>query len=263
MPDLKPSFEAGYDLTDRVVVVTGGAQGIGLAFSAGFAEAGAKVVIADVNAEKAISAAEQIVASGGLAVGLKADVANPDSVDALIGNIITRHNRVDVLVNNAALFSSIVVKPFEEIPIEEWNAVMTVNVTGVFLCCRAVSPLMRTAGYGRIINISSVAQRMGRPNYLHYIASKGAVEAMTRSLARELGSSGITVNAILPGAIETEIPRGTVTPDQKARILAAQCVPRGGRPVDIVSTALHLASESSGFVTGQSFIVDGGAVHGG
>jgi 3-oxoacyl-[acyl-carrier protein] reductase len=252
-----------HGLERRVVIVTGGAQGIGRAFSRGFAQAGAKVMIADIQGDKAKATAAELTAGGGDCIGTAVDVADRGSLDALMDEVVKRHGTVDVLVNNAALFSSIKVKPFEEIDLAEWNAVMTVNSTGVFLACQAVSPIMRKAGFGRIINMSSVAQRMGRPNYLHYIASKGAVEAMTRSLARELGSAGITVNAILPGAIETEIPRGTVTPEQKQRILASQCLPRGGTSDDIVSTALHLASPASSFVTGQSFIVDGGVVHGG
>lgn len=250
-------------LEGRVVIVTGGAQGIGRAFVRGFAEAGAKVVVADVQGEKAKATAGEFAGEGYDCTAVAVDVADRGSLDALVSEVVGRHGTIDVLVNNAALFSSIKVKPFEDIGLDEWNAVLTVNVTGVFLACQAVSPVMRKAGFGRIINMSSVAQRMGRPNYLHYIASKGAVEAMSRSLARELGPAGITVNAILPGAIETEIPRGTVTPEQKQRILASQCLPRGGTSDDIVSTALHLASPASGFVTGQSFIVDGGVVHGG
>jgi 3-oxoacyl-[acyl-carrier protein] reductase len=247
----------------RVAIITGGAQGIGRVLSTAFAGEGANVVVADVNAKKARETADAITATAGNAVSLEVDIGQADSVDCMVRDAMAVYGRIDILVNNAALFSSLEVKPFENISLQEWNAVMAVNVTGVFLACRAVSPAMRSAGFGRIINMSSVAQRMGRPNYLHYIASKGAVEAMSRSLARELGPSGITVNAILPGAIETEVPRATVTPEQKMRIVASQCVPRGGTPTDIVSTALHLASASSGFVTGQSFIVDGGAVHGG
>jgi NAD(P)-dependent dehydrogenase (short-subunit alcohol dehydrogenase family) len=253
---------AGYGLQDRVVIVTGGAQGIGSAFSHGFAVAGARVIVADLQIDKASAIAKELRDTGYRADAAKVDVTDPSSVEMMVDTIANGYGRIDVLVNNAALFSSIEVKPFEKISVSEWNAMMAVNVTGVFLGCRAVSPSMRAAGSGRIINISSVAQRMGRPNYLHYIASKGAVEAMTRSLARELGPDGITVNAILPGAIETEVPRGTVTSEQKQRILASQCVPRGGIATDIVSTALHLASPASGFVTGQSFIVDGGVVHG-
>ncbi len=258
--EMTPDQPQGYGLSGHTVIVTGGAQGIGRAFCEAFARAGANIVVADIDLDKANTVAQAI---GGAAIAWRVDVRDAQSQSGLVGHAIGRFGRIDVLVNNAALFSTLEVKPFEAITLSEWNAVLTVNITGVFLGCQAVAPVMRAAGYGRIINMSSVAQRMGRPNYLHYIASKGAVEAMSRSLARELGPSGITVNAILPGAIETEIPRATVTAQQKERIVASQCVPRGGVPADIVSTALHLASPWSAFVTGQSFIVDGGVVHGG
>jgi 3-oxoacyl-[acyl-carrier protein] reductase len=263
VPSSGPSSTNGYGIQGRVAIITGGAQGIGRVLSIAFAAEGANVVVADVNVKRARETADTIMAAGGKATSIEVDVGHSDSVNGMVREAMAACGRIDILVNNAALFSSLEVKPFEDISLQEWNEVMTINVTGVFLCCQAVSAAMRAARFGRIINMSSAAQRMGRPNYLHYIASKGAVEAMSRSLARELGPSGITVNSILPGAIETEIPRATVTSDQKMRIVASQCVPRGGTPADIISTALHLASASSGFVTGQSFIVDGGVVHGG
>ena len=139
--------------------------------------------------------------------------------------------------------------------------VLRVNVTGPFLCARAVLPLMRRHGWGRIVNIASGAVTMGRPNYLHYIASKAALVGMSRSMARELGPDGITVNAILPGATFTEVERKTVTPEQKERIVAQQCIPRPQAPGDLVGTLLFLASDASAFVTGQSLTVDGGATH--
>src|SRR5690606_3040844 len=153
--------------------------------------------------------------SGGVASAVEIDVAGPESVDRAFSDILSRHGRVDVLVNNAALFSTLAVKPFDQLSLQEWQSVLDVNVTGVFLCSRAVVPAMRKAGFGRIVNIGSGAARMARPNYLHYIASMGAVEAMSRSMARELGAEGITVNVIAPGAIFTEIPRATVTDVQK------------------------------------------------
>lgn len=251
---------AGYGLEGRVAVVTGGAQGIGREFCRALAAAGAAVAVADINMAKAGAVAAEI---GEHATAFAVNVAEPASVTAFATQVQAHFGRVDVLVNNAALFSSLEVKPFHEITDAEWNSVLAVNVTGVFNCCRAFAPGMMEAGYGRIVNVASAAAKMGRPNYLHYIASKGAVEAMTRSLARELGGYGISANVICPGAIFTEIPRGTVTEAQKAAILASQCVPRPGVPDDLVSTLLHLASPRSGFVTGQSFVVDGGVVHAG
>lgn len=253
---MKPS------LTGKVAVVTGGAQGIGRAFSFAFAAAGYRVIVADIDSRKASAVVSELCAAGHDVGAQELDVGDPSSVAAAFDEIVATHGAVDILVNNAALFSTLAVKPFEQLSLEEWNAVLRVNITGVFLCCKAAVPTMRKAGFGRIINIASAAARMGRPNYLHYIASKGAVEAMTRSLARELGPAGVTANTIAPGAIFTEIPRATVTDAQKVAIFSAQCVPRPGAPSDLVSTALHLASNESGFVTGQTFIVDGGVLHG-
>jgi 3-oxoacyl-[acyl-carrier protein] reductase len=254
----RPMHESGGD----VALVTGGAQGIGRAFCLALAGAGYRTIIADLNRDKAEAVAAAARSAGGKAWALSIDVGDAKSVESAIDSVVAQHGRLHVLVNNAAIFSTLAVKPFETLSIEEWNRVLAINITGVFLCSKAAVPHMRAAGYGRIVNIASAASRMGRPNYLHYIASKGAVEAMTRSMARELGPAGITVNAIAPGAIFTEIPRGTVTETQKAAILGAQCVPRPGAPDDLVSTLLHIASPGSGFVTGQCFVVDGGVIHG-
>jgi 3-oxoacyl-[acyl-carrier protein] reductase len=168
------------------------------------------------------------------------------------------YGRIDVLINNAGIFSTLEMRPFDQIPLEEWERVLRVNLTGPFLCARAVLPAMRRAKQGRIINIASGAVRLGRPNYLHYIATKGALMSMSLSMARELGPDNITVNAILPGATFTEIERKTVTPQQKERIVAMQCIPRPEVPEDLVGAALFLASDAAGFVTGQSINLDGG-----
>jgi 3-oxoacyl-[acyl-carrier protein] reductase len=139
--------------------------------------------------------------------------------------------------------------------------VLRVNVTGPFLCARELVPLMRRNKWGRIVNMASGAVTMGRPNYLHYIASKAALAGMSHSMARELGGDGITVNAVLPGATFTEIPRQTVTPEQKARIIAMQSISRPQAPEDLLGVVLFLASDASAFMTGQELTVDGGATH--
>jgi 3-oxoacyl-[acyl-carrier protein] reductase len=189
------------------------------------------------------------------------DVSDQAAVESMIRRIEEHFGGVDILVNNAAIFSTLEMRPFEEIPLPEWDKVMQVNVTGSLLCTRAVLPIMKRNKKGRIINIASGAVTLGRPNYLHYIASKGAVIAMTRSMARELGPSGITVNSILPGATFTEVERKTVTPAQKEKIVAMQCIPRPQAPEDLVGPLLFLASDASAFVTGQAITVDGGATH--
>ena len=247
-------------LKDRVAIITGAGQGIGRAFAKAFASEGAIPVIAERNAERADAVAAEIVAANGRARAIVTDVADPDSVAAMAKQVEAEFGRIDILINNAAIFSTLEMRPFDQIPLAEWEDVLRVNVTGAFLCARAVVGAMRRAKWGRIINMASGAVTLGRPNYLHYIASKAALDGMTRSLARELGH-GITVNAILPGATFTEIERKTVTPEQKERIVAMQCISRPEGPADLVGTALFLASDASAFLTGQAITVDGGATH--
>ena len=248
-------------LSGRVAIITGAGQGIGRAFAKAFASEGAIPVIAERNAERADAVAAEIVAANGRARAIVTDVADPTSVAAMAKQVEAEFGRIDILINNAAIFSTLEMRPFDQIPLEEWENVMRVNVTGAFLCARAVVGAMRRAKWGRIINMASGAVTLGRPNYLHYIASKAALDGMTRSLARELGPHGITVNAILPGATFTEIARKTVPPEQKERIVAMQCIARPEGPADLVGTALFLASDASAFLTGQAITVDGGATH--
>lgn len=245
-------------LKERVVIVTGAGQGIGRVFAKGFAQAGARVVIAELNESKAASVAAEILEAGGQALAVTTDVADEASIKEMVEVVEDEWDRIDVLINNAGIFSTLEMRPFDQIPLEEWEKVLRVNLTGPFLCARAVLPAMRRAQWGRIINVASGAVRLGRPNYLHYIASKAALAGMSLSMARELGKDGITVNAILPGATFTEIERKTVTPEQKERIVAMQCIPRPEVPEDLVGAVLFLASDASGFVTGQSINLDGG-----
>ncbi len=243
-------------MKDRVAIVTGAGQGIGRVFAHALAGAGAKVVVADRNEGNARAVAEAV---GGMAAPV--DVGDPASVGAMVAAVEAAHGRIDVLVNNAAIFSTITMRPFEQIPLEEWDEVLRVNLTGPFLCARAVLPGMRRGGWGRIVNIGSGAVTLGRPGYLHYIATKSALVGMSRSMARELGPDGITVNTIMPGATFTEVERKTVTPEFVERIVAQQCVHRPQRADDLVGTLLFLCGEGSAFVTGQAIAVDGGATH--
>lgn len=242
----------------RVVIVTGGGQGIGRVLVHSLAAVGAIAVAADVN----IAAAEEAAASAPAeAFAVRVDVADPASIGAMVDTVMSKYGKIDGLINNAALFSALKMKPFEQITLDEWNRVMSVNVNGPFLCAQAVAPHMRKAGFGRIVNMASGAVSLGRPNYLHYITSKSALVGMSRSLARELGASGITVNAILPGSVETGIARETVDDKAKAAIIAMQCIPRRQVSEDLVGTILFLLSDAAGFLTGQSLTVDGGATH--
>jgi NAD(P)-dependent dehydrogenase (short-subunit alcohol dehydrogenase family) len=245
-------------LKDRVVIITGAGQGIGRVFAKAFARAGSRVVIAELNEKRAASVSEEILEAGGESLAVTTDVADPNSVNEMIEVVADDWGRIDVLINNAGIFSTLEMRPFDQIPLDEWEQVLRVNLTGPFLCARAVLPAMRKARWGRIINIASGAVRLGRPNYLHYIATKAALAGMSLSMARELGPDNITVNAILPGATFTEIERKTVTPEQKERIIAMQCVPRAETPQDLVGIALFLASDASSFVTGQNINLDGG-----
>jgi NAD(P)-dependent dehydrogenase (short-subunit alcohol dehydrogenase family) len=245
-------------LKDRVAIITGAGQGIGRVFAKAFALAGAVAVIAERNEKTAAAVAGEILKADGQAFAVTTDVGDPASITEMIELVEDKYGRIDVLINNAGIFSTLEMRPFDQIPLEEWEQVLRVNLTGPFLCARAVLPAMRHAKRGRIINIGSGAVRLGRPNYLHYIATKSALMGMSLSMARELGPDNITVNAILPGATFTEIERKTVMPAQKERIIAMQCIPRAETPEDLVGTALFLASDASAFVTGQNINLDGG-----
>jgi NAD(P)-dependent dehydrogenase (short-subunit alcohol dehydrogenase family) len=239
----------------RVVIVTGAAQGIGRAYSAGFAAEGARVVVADVDGAGAEAAAAALPGALGLAV----DVADPRSVRAMVAATLERFGRIDVLVTNAALFTAILPRrPMEEIDAESWDRVMAVNVRGVFLCIQTVVPVMKAQGGGKIVNISSATALSGVPGFVHYVASKGAVIAMTRALARELGPHGITINAVAPGLTLTDGVRRFYSAEDIQASFAPRSIKRPQLPEDLVGTVLYLASDASALVTGQLIVVDGG-----
>jgi NAD(P)-dependent dehydrogenase (short-subunit alcohol dehydrogenase family) len=246
-------------LAGQVVVVTGGAAGIGRAIAETFAAANSDVVIADLC--EAESAAAELRRAGHQAVGVTADVADERSVDRLLSEVLVRFGRVDVLVNNAGIFSSLTPAPFEQSNVADWRRILDVNVIGVFLCCRAFSPAMRKQGSGRIVNIASAAAFKGVPYLLHYVASKGAVVAMTRALARELGSDGILVNAVAPGFTETAavLARPNAFAVLQQPSVSTRTLPREERPSDVVGAVEFLAGPGSSFITGQTLVVDGGS----
>ena len=245
-------------LEGKVAVITGAGQGLGRAYAHRFVQEGARVVVADIQEDKARNVLQEVQDLDGEGLAVKVDVSDPQSVRAMFDGTVERFGQVDVLINNASIFSTIKMKPFEEISLEEWNGLMAVNLTGSFLCCQAVSPHMRERKQGRIINISSGVVLMGRPWYAHYVASKAGIIGMTRALAKELGEDNITINAITPGPTETEVPRETVSPEQARAMIQAQAIHRRETPQDLVGVAVFLASEDSGFITGQVINVDGG-----
>lgn len=245
-------------LQGQVAIVTGGGQGLGRAFALALAGEGARVVIAERNTERAEAVVAEITASGGEALATATDVASEPSTEAMAAATLERWGQIDILLNNAAIFSTIKMRPFDEIPVQEWDDLMAVNVRGVWLCCKAVARTMREQRRGKIINIASVVFDMGRPNYLHYVASKGAVIGITRAIASELGEYGVNVNAISPSSIQTEIPRETVTREGAIAFAQNQSLKRVQAPADLLGTMLYLASSDSDFVTGQTINVDGG-----
>jgi NAD(P)-dependent dehydrogenase (short-subunit alcohol dehydrogenase family) len=254
------ALERGRDfgVTDRVVIITGAGQGIGREYARQFAAAGALPVIAERNEASAVKVVAEIEAAGGTAIAVPTDVADPASVQALADAVLERYGRIDVLVNNAAIFSTLKMRPFDAIPLDEWQHVIDVNLTGCFLATRAVIGAMREAGWGRIINISSGSVFQGSPNYLHYVSSKSALVGMTRALATELGELGITVNCVQPGGTFTEIERETISAAGKARLLEMQAIHREEIPMDLVGLVIFLSSPAAGFITGQTIAVDGG-----
>ena len=248
-------------LDGRVVVITGAAQGLGRAYARRIADEGGTVILADINQEAGKSAAEQITGDGGTARFEALDVADPDSCAALAETVSAEFGALHGLVNNAAIFSTIKMRPFWEIPVAEWDRLMAVNLRGPWLLTAALLPAFRRAGGASVVNVSSDALWLGRPGYLHYIASKGGVAAMTNSMAHELGGDGIRVNAISPGPTYTEVDRGTVTEQQKDAMRAAQALHRDAGPEDMEGVVAFLLSEDARFVTGQTIHVNGGLVH--
>ena len=250
-------MNAHHLLDQQTIIVTGAATGIGQAFALGCAAQGASVVVADIGpADETMAAIE---AAGGRALYVRADVSDEASTQDMARQALAHFGRIDGLVNNAAYFREVKLTEFEQIDPAIWDRIFQVNVKGVWNCCKAVMPAMRERKAGSIVNIASVVAVAGQPGYLHYVASKGAVLAMTKGLAKECGASGVRVNVIAPGFVITDATKNRPIEWQQS-FLKARAISREQRPEDLVGTALYLLSDLAGFVTGQTIVVDGGHI---
>jgi len=249
-------------LKNKVAIITGAAQGIGAAYALGLAKQGAKIVVADIlDGLETVHAVKDL---GSDAIFVSTDITSQQACDCMAKAAFDKFGSVDILINNAALFGGIVLRPFTELTSEEWNQMMLVNAGGPFHCCKAVFPYMKAQMAGKIINMSSESILHGVPGMLHYVASKGAVMALTRGLAREVGDFNINVNTIAPGF--THSPGGDNFDKNKQLIdipledilMAQKCLKRESVPEDLVGLAVFLASNESDFITGQMINHDGG-----
>jgi len=244
-------------LKDKVVIVTGSARALGRAFAIRYAQEGARVVACDItDTADTVSAIES---EGGEALSLITDVTSEQSTVEMAEKTVQRFGRIDVLVNNAGMYADIIKKPFYQIPGDEWDKIMAVNVKGPFLCSQAVFPAMKEQGNGKIINIASAAAFVGGSQFAHYVASKGGVVSLTRALAQELGPHNININAVAPGLTVTEYNVKTTPKEVLEMAMAKRCLKRQQQPEDLLGVMMFLASDESNFITGQTIVVNGGA----
>ncbi len=240
-------------LENKVCIVTGGARGLGRCFAAALAAEGARVASLDIAEASAIPGVRH----------LTCDVADPDACRAAVSDCVAALGPVDVLVNNAALYATLPMQRYDEIDPALWDKVMRVNLRGAFNMVQATGPGMERRGAGRIIQITSGTVMKGLPNMAHYITSKGGLAAMTRALSRELGPMGITVNNLAPGLTLSDsiLANADHVEATRDKVIASRAIPRDGHPQDLLGALIFLASDDSGFVTGQTLVVDGGSVN--
>lgn len=248
-------------LEERVVIVTGGGHGIGRAYAKRLAEEGARIVIAELDAEAGERVAADLVEAGREALAIRTDVADKASVETMASSTLRRFGRIDGLVNNAAVFATIPMSrsPFDQIDIDEWDRMMAVNLRGAWLASCAVVPQMRRQAYGKIVNISSGTALKGAAGRIHYVTSKAGILGFTRTLAMELGSDNICVNCVAPGSTLSEEHAGEDIVRMRTQAAGARALKRVQTPADITGAVVFFLSADSDFITGQTLVVDGGA----
>jgi 3-oxoacyl-[acyl-carrier protein] reductase len=247
-----------FNLASRVALVTGGNKGLGRVIVEALAEAGATVIINYPPFEQEpVELVQQLQASGVTASTVKADVSVPADVDQMMGQVMARHGRLDVLINNAGIMHE---GPFSELTLEIWDRIMAVDLRGVFLCCKAAVPLMLRQEHGRVISIASQLAYKGAIDTADYCAAKAGVVGLTRALAHEYGTSGVTFNCVAPGPLETDLTRPFSTPEWRARRTGAMAMKRMGMPEEVAPAVVFLASDASSYFTGQTLHPNGGGV---
>ena len=248
-------------LDGRVAIITGGGHGIGKAYAMRLAAEGAKVVIAELDGKAARAVAAELAALGHQAIAVQTDVANETSVNNMAQQAIAQFGRIDVLVNNAAIFATVPMSrsPFDQITIDEWDRMMSVNVKGTWLASRAVVPQMRKQAYGKIINVSSGTALKGSPSRIHYVTSKAGILGFTKTLANEVGKDGICVNCVAPGSTLSEENPDDDILKMRAQAANARALKRVQTPEDLTGAVVFFASADSDFITGQTLVVDGGS----
>ena len=244
---------------DKVVVITGAGRGLGKAYAQHLAAEGARIAVAEIDAAAGAATVEELHRTGVEALFIETDVASLESTEVMAARVVEKWNRIDGLVTNAALANSVGGANYNEITVDQWDRIMAVNVRGTWLTCRAVAPYMQQRKKGSIVTISSDTAMWGSPKLLHYVTSKGAVEAFTRAMARELGAAGVRINCIAPGLLNNEATSGV--PETKRHWnIQNRAIQREGTPQDIVGLVSFLLSDEASFITGQLIVADGGLV---
>ena len=247
------------NLNGKVIVVTGAGRGLGRAYAERLAAEGARLVVAEIDERAGFETARELQKSGAAAIFLHTDVSSLESTEAMVQSVLHEWGQIDGLVANAALANSVGGSSYNEITVADWDRIMAVNVRGTWLTCRAIAPHMQKRKQGSIVTISSDTAHWGSPKLLHYVASKGAVEAFTRAMARELGSDGVRINCVAPGLLDNEATAGVPVAKREWNI-RNRAIPREGTPSDIVGIVSFLMSDDASFITGQVIVVDGGLV---